>query len=186
MILLCKFCSRAQDRNHQNYQKIKLRSIAICSIFFIGMVNFRCYLVNPHVHVWLLVLSKTQGLVFFTWMEFKLMKTTQCTMRLSPLKSCIKEFWLHVSLSPHFPSFWHSIFDQFHFHHKFGDEMTVSSDKTGKGTCRPTFGSCCVLFWGTSWMVIRERSFKYLDAEQVIQQISIFFKSKFHNEGGVF
>ena len=27
---------------------------------------------------------------------------------------------------------WHSIFDQFHFHHIFGDEMTVSSDKTGK------------------------------------------------------
>ena len=28
----------------------------------------------------------------------------QCTMRLSPLKSCIKEFWLNASLSPHFPS----------------------------------------------------------------------------------
>ena len=34
---------------------------------------------------------------------------------------------------------WHSIFDQFHFHHIFGDEMTVSSDKTGKGTSRPPF-----------------------------------------------
>ena len=28
----------------------------------------------------------------------------QCTMRLSPLKSCIKEFWSNASLSPHFPS----------------------------------------------------------------------------------
>ena len=28
----------------------------------------------------------------------------QCTMQLSPLKSCIKEFWLNASLSPHFPS----------------------------------------------------------------------------------
>ena len=77
---------------------------------------------------------------------------------------------------------WHSIFDQFHFHHVFGDEMTVSSDKTGKGTSRPPFGSWRVLFLGTSWMAIRERSFKYLDAQQVSQQISIFFKSKFHNE----
>ena len=32
---------------------------------------------------------------------------------------------------------------------------------------------------------MRERSFKYLDAQQESQQISIFFKSKFHNEGGV-
>ena len=35
-------------------------------------------------------------------------------------------------------------------------------------------------------MAMRERSFKYLDAQQVSQQISIFFKSKFHNEGGVY
>ena len=70
---------------------------------------------------------------------------------------------------------WHSLFDQFHFHHIFGYEMTVSSDKKGKGTSRS----------GTSWMAIRERSFKYLDAQQVSQQISIFFKSKFHNEWGV-
>ena len=33
-----------------------------------------------------------------------LLKYLQCTMRLSPLKSCIKEFWLNASLSPHFPS----------------------------------------------------------------------------------
>ena len=32
---------------------------------------------------------------------------------------------------------------------------------------------------------MRERSFKYLDAQQESQQISVFFKSKFHNEGGV-
>ena len=94
-----------------------------------------------------------------------------------------------VPILPVYKSFrqniWHSIFDQFHFHHKFGDEMTVSSDKTGTGTSCPPFGSCCVLFLGTSWMAIRERSFKYLDAQQVSQQISIFFKSKFHNEGSV-
>ena len=80
---------------------------------------------------------------------------------------------------------WHSIFDQFHFHHIFGDKMTVSSDKTGNGTSRPPFGSWHAPFLGTSWMAIRERSFKYLDAQQVSQQISIFFKSKFHNERGV-
>ena len=45
--------------------------------------------------------------------------------------------------------------------------MTVSSDKTGKGTSRPPFGSWRVLFLGTSWMSIRERSFKYLDAQQI-------------------
>ena len=28
----------------------------------------------------------------------------QCTMRLSPFKSCIKEIWLNASLSLHFPS----------------------------------------------------------------------------------
>ena len=72
---------------------------------------------------------------------------------------------------------WHSIFDQFHFHHIFGDEMTVSSDKTGKGTNSRNIS-------GTSWMVIWEKNFKYLKAEQVSQQISIFFKPKFHNEGG--
>ena len=32
------------------------------------------------------------------------LKSNQCTMGLSPLKSCIKEFWLNASLSPHFPS----------------------------------------------------------------------------------
>ena len=95
----------------------------------------------------------------------------------SPFSQCLFFFRQNI---------WHSIFDQFHFHHIFGDEMTVSSDKTGKGTSRPPFGSCCVLFLGTSWMAIRERSFKYLDAQQVSQQISIFFKSKFHNEGGIF
>ena len=62
---------------------------------------------------------------------------------------------------------WHSIFDQFHFYHIFGDEMIVSSDKTGKGTSRPLIGSWCVLFLGTGWMAIRERSLKYFDAEQV-------------------
>ena len=33
---------------------------------------------------------------------------------------------------------------------------------------------------GTSWMAIREKIFKYFDAQKVIQQISIFFKSIFH------
>ena len=80
---------------------------------------------------------------------------------------------------------WHSIFDQFHFHHIFGDEMTVSSDQTGKGTSHPPFDSWRVLVLGTSWMAIKGRSFKYLDAQQVSQQIYIFFKSKFHNEWGV-
>ena len=82
-------------------------------------------------------------------------------------------------------SIWHSIFNQFHFHHIFGDEIAVSSDKTCQGTSRPPFSSWRVLLLGTSWMAIRERSFKYLDAQQVSQQISIFFKSKFHNEWGV-
>ena len=34
-------------------------------------------------------------------------------------------------------------------------------------------------------MAIRERSFKYLNGQQVSQQIFMLFKSKFHNEGGV-
>ena len=72
---------------------------------------------------------------------------------------------------------WHSIFDQFHFHHLFGDEMAVSSDKTGKGTSSRNIS-------GTSWVVIWEKNFKYLKARQVSQQIYIFFKSKFQNEGG--
>ena len=33
-------------------------------------------------------------------------------------------------------------------------------------------------------MFIWEKNFKYLKAQQVSQQISIFFKSQFHNEGG--
>ena len=33
---------------------------------------------------------------------------------------------------------------------------------------------------GTSWMAIREKIFNYFDAQKVIQQISIFFKSQFH------
>ena len=74
---------------------------------------------------------------------------------------------------------WHSIFDQFRSHHIFGDEMTVSSDKTGKGTSRPLRFLTCP-FFGTSWMAIRERSSRYYDAQQVTQQIS-----KYHNEGGI-
>ena len=72
---------------------------------------------------------------------------------------------------------WHLIFDQFHFHHIFGDEMTVSSDKTGKRTNSRNIS-------GTSWMVIWDKNFNYLKEQQVSQQISIYFKSKFHNEGG--
>ena len=36
-------------RNHQKYPQKTLHSIAICSIFFIGMVYFGWYLVIPHV-----------------------------------------------------------------------------------------------------------------------------------------
>ena len=43
----------------------------------------------------------------------------------------------------------------------------------------------CQKISGTIWMVIWEKNFKYLKAQQEGQQISIFFKSKFHNEGGV-
>ena len=50
---------------------------------------------------------------------------------------------------------WHLIFDQFHFHHIFGDEMTVSS---GKGTTSRNI-------LGTSWVVIWEKNFKYLKAQ---------------------
>ena len=77
---------------------------------------------------------------------------------------------------------WHSIFDQFHFHHIFGDEMSVIRQDRQQ-TKALVKSSRNIL--GTSWMAMRERSFKYLDAQQVSQQISIFFKSKFHNEGGV-
>ena len=82
---------------------------------------------------------------------------------------------------------WHSIFYQFHFHHIFGDEMSViRQDRQQTKTLWRTMtvkSSRNIL--GTSWMAMRERSFKYLDAQQESQQISVFFKSKFHNEGGV-
>ena len=90
-----------------------------------------------------------------------------------------------LSLIPIFPVYnffrqniWHSIFDQFHFHHIFGDEMSVIRQDRQQT-------KALVVILGTSWMVMRERSFKYLGAQQVSQQISIFFKSKFHNEWGV-
>ena len=38
---------------------------------------------------------------------------------------------------------------------------------------------------GTSWMANREQNLKYLEAQQVSQQIlCVYFKSKFHNEWG--
>ena len=74
---------------------------------------------------------------------------------------------------------WHSIFDQFHFHHIFGDKMTVSLDKTGKGTSRPVLIFCRKAnvrnILGTSWMAIRDRGFKDLDAQQASQQMSYFY-----------
>ena len=83
---------------------------------------------------------------------------------------------------------WHSIFDQFHFHHIFGDEMTVSSDILTPLVFYTLWRTMTVKnsrnISGTSWMAMRERRFKYLGAQQVCQQISIFFQSKFHNEGG--
>jgi len=101
-----------------------------------------------------------------------------------------------LSLIPIFPVYnffrqniWYSIFDQFHFHLIFGDKMSVIRQD------RQQTNALVVLLLvlqsenrnilGTSWMVMRERSFKYLGAQQVSQQISIFFKSKFHNEWGV-
>ena len=90
-----------------------------------------------------------------------------------------------LSLFPIFPVYnffrqniWHSIFNQFHFHHIFGDEMSVIRQDRQQT-------KALVVLLGTSWMFMRERSFKYLDAQQESQQISVFFKSKFHNEGGV-
>ena len=83
---------------------------------------------------------------------------------------------------------WHSIFDQFHFHHIFGDEMIVirqDRQQTTDTLWRTMTVKSSRNILGTSWMVMRERSFKYLGAQQVSQQISIFFKSKFHNEWGV-
>ena len=87
---------------------------------------------------------------------------------------------------------WHSIFDQFHFHHIFGDEMSVirqDRQQTKALVVSHTLKNKTVKssrnILGTSWMAMRGRSFKYLDAQQVSQQISIFFKSKFHNEWGV-
>ena len=83
---------------------------------------------------------------------------------------------------------WHSIFDQFHFHHIFGDEMSAirqDRQQTTDTLWRTMTVKSSRNILGTSWMAMRGRSFKYLDAQQVSQQISIFFKSKFHNEGGV-
>ena len=100
-----------------------------------------------------------------------------------------------LSLIPIFPVYnyfrqniWHSIFDQFYFHHIFGDEMSVirqDRQQTTDTLWRTMTVKSSRNILGTSWMVMRERSFKYLGAQQVSQQISIFFKSKFHNEWGV-
>jgi len=57
---------------------------------------------------------------------------------------------------------WHAIFDQFHFHRISGDESLENNDSL------------------KIWMAIREKIFNYFDAQKVIQQISIFFKSQFH------
>ena len=93
-----------------------------------------------------------------------------------------------LSLFPIFPVYnffrqniWHSIFDQFHFHHIFGDEMSVirqDRQQTTDTLWRTMTVKSSRNILGTSWMVMRERSFKYLGAQQVSQQISIFFKSK--------
>ena len=73
---------------------------------------------------------------------------------------------------------WHSIFDQFHFHHIIGDEMSIIRQyrqrKMAVKSSRNIFGDHLNGF-------LRE---EYLKAQQVSQQISIFFKSQFHNEGG--
>ena len=94
-----------------------------------------------------------------------------------------------LSLIPIFPVYnyfrqniWHSIFDQFYFHHIFGDEMSVIRQDRQQTKAlvvqQKYFGDQLNGYE-------RERSFKYLDAQQESQQISVFFKTKFHNEGGV-
>ena len=50
---------------------------------------------------------------------------------------------------------WHSIFDQFHFQHIFWDEMTVSSDNTGKEKWQL---KAAETFLGTIWMVFWEKN----------------------------
>ena len=65
-----------------------------------------------------------------------------------------------LSLIPIFPVYnffrqniWHSIFDQFYFHHIFGDKMSVirQDRQQTKAPSRPPFGSSiwCVLFWSS-------------------------------------
>ena len=46
--------------------------------------------------------AKAQKICNFTSSSFHI--TNQCTMGLSPLKRCIKEFWQNVSFCSHFPA----------------------------------------------------------------------------------
>ena len=97
-----------------------------------------------------------------------------CTSQYSPRWECRKE---HQHLPVPTPG---KDFFKHHFH--YGDILTPLVFHTLWRTI--TVKSSRNIL-GTSWMVMRERSLKYLGAQQVSQQISIFFKSKFHNEWGV-
>ena len=66
--------------------------------------------------------------------------------------------------------------------------VTPVTVTTWKGTSHPPWGSGS---WykqqkdfGDQLNGDQRKNFKYLDAQQVGQQISLFFKSEFHNEGG--
>ena len=103
-------------------------------------------------------------------------------------KAALRNFgWMlpSVPISPVYNFFrqniWHLIYDQFHFHHIFGDDTTVSSDKTAEALVVLLLVLDMPFF--ASWMAIRERSLKYLEAQQVSQQISIFSNLNFTMKG---
>ena len=77
---------------------------------------------------------------------------------------------------------WHSIFNQFHFHHIFGDEITVSSDKTGQSTNRPPFWFLTCPLFGDQLNGYQRKELQIFGCT-ASQQISIFSKYKFPNEG---
>ena len=69
---------------------------------------------------------------------------------------------------------WHSLFDQFHFHHIFGYKMTVSSDKKGNGISRFTHSEeqwqlkAAETFWGpVEWLWERGASNIWMHSRKV-------------------
>ena len=73
---------------------------------------------------------------------------------------------------------WHSIFDQFHFHHIFGDEMSIIRQDRQQA-------KALVVHFGDQLNVYLREELQIFEGTAGESTNIYFFKSKFHNEGGV-